>query len=111
MGLFWSFSLVKSAKKIAFLQQKKCSNKKNEENKSGLDFNSPLKTKCASLNFEIWVVGANVTDTYLVSIVVKKWDESNLVFMDIDLDLKMVSAACTHFQRRVTCDPVHYNCS
>ena len=41
---FWAyfghFSLVKSAKnKIAFLQQKECSNKKIEENKSGLEFN------------------------------------------------------------------------
>ena len=25
-----------------------------EENKSGLEFNIPSKSKCASLNFEIW---------------------------------------------------------
>ena len=38
---FGHFSLVESAKnKIAFLQQKECSNKKIEENKSCLEFNS-----------------------------------------------------------------------
>ena len=50
---FAHFSLVKSAKnKIAFLQRKECSNQKIEENKSGLEFNFPSKSKCASLNFD-----------------------------------------------------------
>ena len=50
---FGHFSLAKSAKnKIAFLQRKECSNKKIEENKSGLEFNCLLKSKCASLNFD-----------------------------------------------------------
>ena len=63
LGLFWAFFPWKSAKnKIAFLQQKECSNKKIEENKSGLEFNFPLKSNCASLNFEIWVFGANLTE-------------------------------------------------
>ena len=62
---FAHFSLVKSAKnKIAFLQRKECSNKKNEENKSGLEFNLPSKSKCASLNFEIWAFVANPTEPY-----------------------------------------------
>ena len=62
---FRHFSLVKSAKnKIAFLQQKECSNKKNEENKSGLEFNFLLKSECPSLNFEIWFFGANLTEPY-----------------------------------------------
>ena len=66
---FWAyfghFSLVKSANnKIAFLQQKECSNQKIEENKSGLEFNFPSKSKCASLNFEIWVFGANLNEPY-----------------------------------------------
>ena len=52
-GFFGHFSLVKSAKnKIAFLQQKECSNQKIEENKSGLEFNFISKSKCASLNFD-----------------------------------------------------------
>ena len=60
---FGHFSLVKSEKiKIAFLQQKECSNKKIEENKSGLEFNFLLKSKCPSLNFEIWVFEANLTE-------------------------------------------------
>ena len=60
---FWEghFSPVKSAKnKIAFLQQKKCSNQKIEENKSGLEFNFPSKSKCASLNFEMDFVNQKV---------------------------------------------------
>ena len=52
---FGHFSLVKSAKnKIAFLQQKECSNQKIEENKSGLEFNFLWKSKCASLDFDFW---------------------------------------------------------
>ena len=44
------YSLVKSEKiKIAFLQQKECSNQKIEENKSGLEFDFLWKFKCASL--------------------------------------------------------------
>ena len=54
---FWAyfghFSLVKSAKnKIAFSDLKECSNQKIEENKSGLEFNFPLKSKWPSLNFD-----------------------------------------------------------
>ena len=30
--------------------------------KSGLEFNFPSKSKCPSLNFEIWVLGANLTE-------------------------------------------------
>ena len=37
---------------MAFLQRTKCSNKKIEENKSGLEFNFLLKSKWASLNFD-----------------------------------------------------------
>ena len=52
---FGHFSLVKSAKnKIAFLQQKDCSNQKIEEKRWGLEFNFLLKSKCASLNFDFW---------------------------------------------------------
>ena len=47
------------------MQQKELSNQKIEENKSGLEFNFPLKSNCASLNFEIWVFGANLTKPYL----------------------------------------------
>ena len=36
------------------MQQKGCSNQKIEENKSGLEFNILLKSKCASLNFDFW---------------------------------------------------------
>ena len=62
-SLFWAFSLVKSAKnKIAFLQRKEFSNQKIEEYKSGLEFNFPSKSKCPNLNFEIWVLGANLTE-------------------------------------------------
>ena len=50
--------------KSHFLQQKECSNQKIEENKSDLEFNFLLKSKCASLNFEIWVFGANLTEPY-----------------------------------------------
>ena len=50
--------IVTSAKnKVAFCQQKKCSNEKSEENKSGLEFNLPWKPKCASLCFEILALG------------------------------------------------------
>ena len=67
---FRHFSLVKSAKnKIAFLQRKECSNQKIEENKSGLEFNFPSKSKCPSLNFEIWVFGANLTEPYWTHLV------------------------------------------
>ena len=60
-GPFQPFFLVKSAKnKIAFLQRKNCSNKKIEENKSGLEFNFLLKSKCPSL----WVLGANLTEPW-----------------------------------------------
>ena len=37
---------------------------KIEENKSGLEFNFPSKSKCASLNFEIRIFGANLTEPY-----------------------------------------------
>ena len=64
-GLFWAFfPCKKCTKKIAFLQRKECSNKRNEENKSGLEFNLPSKSKCASLNFEIWAFVANPTEPY-----------------------------------------------
>ena len=33
---------------------KKCLNQKIEENKSGLEFNFLLKSKCPSLNFDFW---------------------------------------------------------
>ena len=64
---FWAyfghFSLVKSAKnKIAFSDLKECSNQKIEENKSGLEFNFPSKSKWPSLNFDFWVFGANLTE-------------------------------------------------
>ena len=36
------------------MQRKECSNKKNEENKSGLEFNFLSKSKCAILNFDFW---------------------------------------------------------
>ena len=50
--------IVTSAKnKVTFCQQKKCSNEKSEENKSGLEFNLPWKPKCASLCFEILALG------------------------------------------------------
>ena len=62
---FGHFSHVKRAKnKIAKGQQKECSNQKIEENKSGLEFNFLWKSKCASLNFEIWVFEANLTEPY-----------------------------------------------
>ena len=62
---FGPFSLVKRAKnKIAFLQQKKCSNKKSEENKPTLKFNFLWKSKCASLYFQFWVLGANLDEPY-----------------------------------------------
>jgi len=32
--------------------------------KSGLEFSLPSKSKCASLNFEIWVFGANLIEPY-----------------------------------------------
>ena len=61
---FGHFSFVKSAKnKIAFLQRKECSNKKIEQNKSGLEFNFLLKPKCASLNFDFCFL----TEPYLTS--------------------------------------------
>ena len=69
MANFGHFSLVKSAKnKIAFLQQKECSIQKIEENKSDLESNLPSKFKCASLNFEIWVFGANLTEPYWLAV-------------------------------------------
>ena len=65
---FGPFSLVKRAKnKIAFLQQKKCSNKKSEENKPTLKFNFLWKSKCASLYFQFWVLGANLDEPYYAS--------------------------------------------
>ena len=68
MFIFGHFSHVKRAKhKIAFLQRKECSNQKIEENKSGLEFNFLLKSKCPSLNFEIWVFGANLTEPYMLN--------------------------------------------
>ena len=61
---FGPFSLVKRAKnKIAILQQKKCSNKKSEENKPTLKFNF----KCASLYFQFWVLVANLDEPYCTS--------------------------------------------
>ena len=52
---FGHFYLVNSAKnKIAFLQQKECSNQKIEENKSVLEFDFLWKSKCASLYFDFW---------------------------------------------------------
>ena len=47
----------KCKNKVTFCQQKKCSNEKSEENKSGLEFNLPWKPKCASLCFEILALG------------------------------------------------------
>ena len=65
MGTLGKSDCFRTAKnKIAFLQQKKCSNQKIEENKSGLEFNFPSKSKCGSLNFEIWVFGSNLTEPY-----------------------------------------------
>ena len=51
---FWSqrWAFFAKVTVFAFLQQKECSNKKIEENKSGLEFNFPLKSNCASLNFD-----------------------------------------------------------
>ena len=66
-GLFWAFSHVKRAKnKIAKGQQKECSNQKIEENKSCLEFNFLWKSKCASPNFEIWVLAANLTEPLIM---------------------------------------------
>ena len=46
------------------MQQKECSTQKIEENKSDLEFNFLWNSKCASLNFEIWVLGANLNEPY-----------------------------------------------
>ena len=54
---------------MAFLQRKGAQIKKIEENKSGLEFNFLLKSKCATLNFEIWVFGANLTEPFCPIIV------------------------------------------
>ena len=71
---FRPFSLVKRAKnKIAFLQQKKCSNKKSEENKPTLKFNFLWKSKCASLYFQFWVLGANLDEPYCPGFLIRSF--------------------------------------
>ena len=62
-GLFWAFFPCKKCKKKShFCSGRSAQIKKFEENKSGLEFNFLLKSKCPSLNFEIWVFGANLTE-------------------------------------------------
>ena len=47
---------------MAFLQQKECPNQKIEENQKVLELNFLSNSNCASLDFEIYFLPANLTE-------------------------------------------------
>ena len=49
---------------MAFLQQKECPNQKIEENQKVLELNFLSNSNCASLDFEIYFLPANLTEPY-----------------------------------------------
>ena len=57
---------------MAFLQQKECPNKKIEENQKVLELNFLSNSNCASLDFEIYFLPANLTEPYWRCIAAKR---------------------------------------
>ena len=60
--LHWNASKSPLKTKMAFLQQKECPNQKIEENQKVLELNFLSNSNCASLDFEIYFLPANLTE-------------------------------------------------